>query len=310
LLKEQYDVVVSYLPGSTQSAISLVLAKVFKKRSVIWNECWSNTYEYSTKPQIYRTFRKKYAKYILEKFDAIIVPGTASLTYHQRIGIPITKLFLANQSVKRIDQKTKRIISREELGIHQEYVILYLSRIINWKGLDILIKAFHLLEQKHNDVFLLIGGDGPYKFFCEDLSNKLKIKKIKFMGSIPNEKVNDYFDISDIFVLPSCIRVQSEAWGLVINEAMSLGKPIVTTDAVGAAEDLVHDGVNGYVVSNNNVDAMHLALKKMIDGGDHLIKEMGKNSLKIFNEFNDYNKMFSGFQKAITYSCKKTILKK
>jgi glycosyltransferase involved in cell wall biosynthesis len=82
---------------------------------------------------------------------------------------------------------------------------------------------------------------------------------------------------------------------------MSMGKPVITTDAVGAAEDLVRNGVNGYVVKNGEIEELYLALRKMVED-PRLRKTMGENSRIIFEEFNDFGKMFRGFKKAIEYS--------
>lgn len=305
LLTKEYDVVISSKPGNVISTLSLLMARLLNRKHIIWNLTWHDEFIFSNRGLFYKMIRRMHARYIRKKSDSIVVSGSAALKYHKRIGIPENKLFVANQSVENISANIKKPISKENLLINKKYVILYLSRIINWKGLDILIKGFSKLEKKRDDIFLLIGGDGPFKSDCETLSSKIEVENIKFAGSIPNEKIYEYYHLSDIFVLPTCKRGNAEAWGLVINEAMSAGKPIVTTDAVGAADDLVKNSINGYVVPNNNADEMYAALKKIIDGGDKLIEEMGKNSLRIINEFNDYDKMFTGFQKAIEYSCTK-----
>lgn len=307
LLVKKYDTIVSSNAVSLQSIISFFAAKFLRKGIVIWNIAWLDTYKHSTRPKPYTMLRTIQERYIVKKADSIVVSGSSSLKYHIRIGIPPKKIFIANQSVQGMDKITTSTISKDEIGIQETFVILYLSRIMYLKGLDILLKAFHLLEKKRGDTFLLIGGSGNYKIVCENLSKKLKIEKIKFVGDVPNEKIYDYFHISDVFVLPSCIkRGQTEAWGLVINEAISAGKPVITTDAVGAAEDLVRNGENGYVVKSNNVEEMYEALKKIIDGGKNEIEKMGRYSMKIFDEFNSYNKMFAGFEQAIMYSLKKT----
>jgi len=307
LLTKEYEVIVSSIAVSSQTFISFLMAKCLKRKIVIWNIAWMDTYKHSTRPKPYRIFKTIQERCVVKNADSVVVSGSASLKYHIRMGIPEKRIFIANQSVQGANGIEINTKFKEELSIEETFVILYLSRIMYLKGLDILIRAFHLLEKKKKNIFLLIGGNGDYKTVCENLSKTLNIKKIKFIGAVPNEKIYDYFHISDIFVLPSCIkRGQTEAWGLVLNEALSAKKPVITTDAVGAAQDLVVNGINGYVVKNNNVDEMYGALKKIIDGGKNGIKKMGKNSRKKFEEFNDYKKMFSGFEQAILYSLKES----
>ena len=82
-----------------------------------------------------------------------------------------------------------------------------------------------------------------------------------------------------------------------------MGKPIVTTDAVGAAYDLVKPRQNGYIVRNGDVDALYNAIKTLLSD-DERIKTMGLNSRRIFEQFNDYGKMYDGFRNAISYAKK------
>ncbi len=300
LLLHNFDVIVSSLSHSIQSAIAYLVAKIKRKKLIIWSMAWHRPFEYSYRPNVYRMLRFMLAKYILGKANAVIVPGRFSYRYHQRLGISKDRIFVANQSTNDVSKDNRNEISRDEIGVNQKYIILYLGRIIGVKGLDILIKAFKKIEMEREDVFLLIGGEGKFRLSCEKLARELEIRNIKFLGSIPSEKVGSYYKLSDIFVLPSCITNRAEAWGLVINEAMSMGKPIITTDAVGASYDLVKDGINGYVVKNKNVHELYEALKRILQD-NRLMRAMGENSRKIFEEFNDYDKMFEGFKNAIVY---------
>ncbi|MFX0133658.1 MAG: glycosyltransferase family 4 protein [Candidatus Hodarchaeota archaeon] len=300
LLLHNFDVVVSSLSHSIQSAIAYLVAKIKRKKFVIWSMSWHRPFEYSYRPKIYRMLRFILAKYILWKANAVIVPGRFSYRYHQQLGISKDRIFVANQSTNDISKDNRSDISRDEIGINQKIIILYLSRIIEYKGLDILVRAFKMLEMERKDVFLLIGGDGDFRPFCEKLARELVIKNIRFLGKIPSHKVGFYYMLSDIFVLPSHITNKAEAWGLVINEAMSVGKPVITTDAVGAAYELVKDGINGYMVKNKNVNELYAALKRILQD-NRLMRAMGENSRKIFEEFNDYDKMFEGFKNAIVH---------
>jgi len=85
---------------------------------------------------------------------------------------------------------------------------------------------------------------------------------------------------------------------LVINEAMSMHLPIITTNAVGAAYDLVINGYNGFVVQQNDVIAMYKAMKKILELD---LSELGNNSRKLFEEKNNFKEMANGFSQAINY---------
>jgi len=139
---------------------------------------------------------------------------------------------------------------KKKLGIRSGLVVLYLGRIIAPKGLDMLIRAFYKIEQERNDTFLLVCGEGDFRPYCERLTEKLKMKHVFFLGKIEEEEIASYYKTADVFVLPSCVRphqsvvlrafaarARIEGWGLTVNEAMSMAKPIITTDAVGVVQD-------------------------------------------------------------------------
>lgn len=300
LLFTEADVIISSLPASLGSALSYLVSKLRKKKFIIWTVNWNLSYAYLHRPEIYRKLRYMQYKFIVDKANAVVAHGNHSYYYHLGLGIPANKVFVANHSAFDLSVHGSEDISRSSIVSRQKRTILYFGRIIPIKGVDILIKAFKKLEVEIEGVRLLIAGDGDFKPFCEDLAQELNLKDVRFLGAIPFEKAVSYYAISDVFVLPSCLRGQSEAWGLVINEAMSMGKPIVTTDAVGAAYDIVKNGVNGYVVKNGDVDDLYSALKRILSD-DELIERMGRNSRRIFEEFNSYEKMFQGFRDAISY---------
>ena len=90
----------------------------------------------------------------------------------------------------------------------------------------------------------------------------------------------EYYIAADIFVLPTL----SDPWGLVVNEAMIFGLPIICTDTAGVAYDLVREGINGFVVKAGNSDVLYAALKRLCDDPE-LRETMGKESLKIIKGY-------------------------
>lgn len=89
-----------------------------------------------------------------------------------------------------------------------------------------------------------------------------------------------YYGSVDILVLPSL----SDPWGIVINEAMAFGLPIISTDAAGATYDLVKDGVNGFVIKAGSSDELYVALKNLCDSAE-LRQIMGERSLEIIQDY-------------------------
>ncbi len=304
LMTNNYQVIVSSIPLSPQTLISLLASKVRRRKCVLWVEDWSIRVPISLKAKLrfYPMFALKMC--ILRSVDAIVVEGTAQKRHLQKLNIPDEKVFFSNHcslDYSRIDSQNLK----QRLNIKSGLVVLYLGQIVKRKGLDVLIEAFSAIEREIDDVFLVICGDGDFRPFCEHVAKQLKIRHVRFLGTIPEKEIASYYRTADVFVLPSCIRpdqkIKVEGWGLVVNEALSMGLPVITTNVVGAAVDLVRNGFNGYVVKNGNVDDLCLALRRILEN-ENLRKTMGENSRRIFEEFNDFDKMFDGFRRAIEYA--------
>ncbi|CAD6492196.1 MAG: D-inositol-3-phosphate glycosyltransferase [Candidatus Argoarchaeum ethanivorans] len=290
LSKRNYDIVLT----STSRYICFPIAKITGKKFIFWTEFWSLPSNSFIKRLLNISTR-----FIAKHSDAVIATGTKAYKTYLKLGVPVEKIFTCPQCA--IDySRTPTKDLREELGLEDKKIILFVGRIVRMKGLDYLIKSFALLENIMDNVVLVVVGDGPYRKECEYLAKELGDENIIFSGFQDKMRAS-YYKTCDVFVLPSILfGDEYEAWGLVINEAMAFGKPIITTDAVGAADDLVKEGYNGYAVKNKSVEELHETLYKIISNPG-LAKMMGENSRRIFEEINDYENMFGIFRDAINY---------
>lgn len=130
---------------------------------------------------------------------------------------------------------------RNRLGMKENRVIVSVGRFIPGKGFDWLIRACSRLQ---SDVGVyIIGGEptGEYIRLREDYG----LRNVHFVEFKPEEELADYYKAADVFVLPT----RGDVWGLVINEAMANGLPVVTTTKCVAGLELIEDGVNGYLVN-------------------------------------------------------------
>jgi len=112
------------------------------------------------------------------------------------------------------------------------------------KGFSVLIGAFSLLVNKGYDLDLVIAGDGPDKEMLLNYSVKLGVEdRVHFLGSVTREYLSSLYETCEVFVHPPRL----EAFGLVILEAISLGKPVVATK-IGGIPEIIEDGRNGILV--------------------------------------------------------------
>lgn len=295
LLFKKYDLVISTDPHVSETLFSFLIAKLRRKKFVIWTE----TFDWKRAPRA--RLLEPFVRLICRYADACIAVGTKSREYFIKKGALKNKIFIAPDTASSYTIK-KRV---SDLGLKNKKIIFYLSRIVPYKGLDILIRAFAKIEKEIKNSFLLVGGKGSFEQQAKNLAKEQNIQNIRFLGPVDKDYLGFYYSICDVFVLPSTFRdYDAECWGLVLNEAMAFEKPVVSTDAVGGAYDLIKNEVNGFRVKHGNVEELYLALKKILTN-DALRKKMGRESKKIIETKFNYGNMARGFEEAIEYALSK-----
>lgn len=175
---------------------------------------------------------------------------------------------------------------------------LFLGQLIHRKGVDLLLKAFSNISNEN--WCLIIVGSGELKAELENLVKKLNIseERILFYPSVNSDEICNILKISDVFVLPS----RNDGWGVVLNEAASLEKPIIASDTVGAAWHLIEDGLNGYKFRSDNFkdlqNKMEIYTNEEVSLLDH-----GAYSLRLFKKYNSdamANNLISALNKWIS----------
>ncbi|MCK9378627.1 MAG: glycosyltransferase family 4 protein [Candidatus Moranbacteria bacterium] len=219
---------------------------------------------------IYRTI-SFFIKHIWNKSAAVVAnsKGLKSLAHQtdskQEIGVIYNGIDI---------EEFKADNSRKENG--KIYLTIGATRVTARKGINYLIEAVDLLKEKFPNIFVEIMGEGDAKDDLENQTKKLGLeKKVKFLGRVPREKTFSYYQKADIFVLPSLNEGMSNA----MLEALSSGLPIVSTDT-GGADELVKEGVNGYIVKMKDARDLAEKLEKIISN-EELRVRMGRESRKI-----------------------------
>ncbi|MEA5553512.1 glycosyltransferase family 4 protein [Anabaena cylindrica UHCC 0172] len=138
--------------------------------------------------------------------------------------------------------------------------ILFCGQMIARKGVDILLQAFNrLIEYGLQVKLLLVGQEAELPQMLELLPEQTR-QNIEYAGFQAPEDLPEFFSQADLFVLPS----RYDGWGVVVNQAVGAGLPIICSDAVGAAYDLIKPGENGYLFPSENIDALVEILKNYI----------------------------------------------
>lgn len=153
-----------------------------------------------------------------------------------------------------------RYLAKQRINIPQDKkVILYVGQMIFRKGVDILLKSAKDLSKERNDLlFLLVGGALSDSFL--ELKSGIPDDSIKTVAFLSKEELSLYYRAATLFCLPT----REDIWGLVINEGMSFGLPIITTTKCGSGNELIENGVNGYLLDVVESTNLSMCIQKLI----------------------------------------------
>ncbi|MBI5234092.1 MAG: glycosyltransferase family 4 protein [Deltaproteobacteria bacterium] len=155
----------------------------------------------------------------------------------------------------------ERVMLRTALGVNpDERCIVYAGRLVGWKGVDLLIRAFKDVNETFSSR-LFIVGDGEKRAELESLAGCLGIsERVEFTGFRPHAEVARYYRASDVAVFPS---VGSEAFDISLCEAMACETAVVAT-ANGGHLELVIDAQTGLLVTSGDTDALRCAILRLL----------------------------------------------
>lgn len=146
---------------------------------------------------------------------------------------------------------------RKKLGMEEKKIALYVGRFDPKKGMEELLTAASRLDRQTGVYF--VGGQPEQAHL--DFCREHRADNVHFVGFTKKEALADYYKAADVLVLPTW----SDVWGLVVNEAMSFGLPVITTDRCVAGMELVENGVNGYIVPIKDATALEESIRKLLE---------------------------------------------
>jgi len=251
---------------------------------------WSESHNITPRPILKRILKWPIVKLAIKMAAAFLVMGSDSRNYLISYGANPAKIFFFPNTpdVKKLAEESsnyRKDIERLRTGlrIQGSPVIIYSGRLIGYKNVETLLRAFQLVQEDLPQTGLIILGDGPLRSSLENFTKKLKLSNVCFVGFIQPKDLIKYYACSDVFVLSS----YSDTWGVVVLEAMSCGLPVVVSDKVGCAKDIVHPNKSGFVVSVKSTKELALAISKLLHD-PLLCKQMGSYAREIAME-RDYD---------------------
>jgi glycosyltransferase involved in cell wall biosynthesis len=144
--------------------------------------------------------------------------------------------------------------------------LLFVGRLVPEKGIQDLLQAYDALDDSlKSELSLVIVGDGPLRHSLQLRASRLMQGSVKITGFVQRDELAAYYALAEMFVFPT----YTDTWGLVVNEAMACGLPIIASSAAGCVADLVIDGWNGRVIKPGHISELtssivHLAMDSQL----------------------------------------------
>jgi len=246
---------------------------------------------------------------LFKRIAGFLCVGTLNYDFYNQYGIEKDRLFSMPYAVDNeffqarcAGARPQREALRQSLKLDPgRPVILFAAYFAAVKAPEELLSAFARVYSRFasdSAPYLLLVGDGPLRGMLEKQARPLG-DAVRFLGFRNQSELPPLYDLCDVFALPS----RSEAWGLVVNEAMNAGRPVIVSDRVGAAPDLIEDGVNGFVYPSGNVNALASLLCQILESPT-LRAKMGECSLERIASWN-FEADRRGLIEALSVVCRK-----
>jgi glycosyltransferase involved in cell wall biosynthesis len=287
------DVVVSDEMGA-RSLIATTYTLLARKKLAIWFYGTLHTErDVSWKERVLRTL-------IVGAADAFIGMGTEARRYLQSLGVPDKAVFDApnaiDWSAQTIDlPPEKRFVIRERLGI-SGLCYLYVGRLNALKGVAQLLDAWEVFSKGQDvQVSLVMVGDGNQKECLMRRVAERGLRGVRFVPFVQPDELPNIYQAADVLVFPTL----QDVWGLVVNEAMTFGIPVICSKRAGCASDLIIEDSNGWIIDPANCDELVRALRKAWNARDQkaALARAGQSSIAPVSIEN----MTKGFRRAVDY---------
>jgi glycosyltransferase involved in cell wall biosynthesis len=230
-------------------------------------------------------------KKIVAQFSSALVGGKRHADYLVQLGMKSDRIFLGYDVVDNdyflagvTEVKKQKDFWRKKKNLPENY-FLVVSRFIEKKNLPFIIKAFNQYQKKAGSKtwHLYILGNGILEKELLQLTNDLGLNHIiHFEGFKQYNELPIYFGLAKALLHGST----TEQWGLVVNEAMASGLPVIISERCGCVPELVHNGINGFSFNPYNQEQLISILHSFADSTDSEIEKMGQESLKVVSSFN------------------------
>jgi glycosyltransferase involved in cell wall biosynthesis len=229
------------------------------------------------------SIKRKIKKYFISSASFYLTSGENGSKYLEYYGADVKNIHIYPFSPYEskdfenlvLDELNKKKL-KQELGITNEKLIITVGQFIHRKGIDILLQSLKNIDREVG--VYIIGGEPTIEYI--NILKTNNTNNVYFLNFLKKSELKKYYQIADIVVLPT----REDIWSFAVNEAMSFGIPVITTNRCGAGLEMIKDGINGFIVGTENSDELADKINILID--DYklrmFIKENNINISKLY----------------------------
>lgn len=205
-----------------------------------------------------RTVRRLFGGWLARRAFGMLPVSSLGEQFYTQLGFDPSRTYLFGYFLEKsespnFDQSAAASLKATE--------VVFVGQLIYRKGVDLLIEALKPLISRYPDLFLTVIGSGNETNSLREQSRMLQISdRVAFEGTVSSDLIQSRIKTAAVLVLPS----RWDGWGVVVNEALSVGVPVIVSDQCGAA-DLVSKGINGYVFTSGDMKGLRACLSTFLD---------------------------------------------
>lgn len=300
LIKHKPDVVITLELG-LRTLIAVIYCFLFRKPMVLW--IGETIHHAKSASRLQRLIRR----FLIPQADSYLAYGEATRAFYKTYNVPNEKIHLSVQAVNNELWKSRlaevnidEVRAKYNLNTDSGKVVLYVGQLIARKGVDHFLEAWAKLPASLRDSnTLLIVGSGNSEESFKKQTNELSLKTVHFLGRKAPPELADLYAVASLFVMPSLIEI----WGLVTNEAMNAGLPVVCSKHAGCAYELITDDAFGTIIDPEDHEEFSNALEHWLSNDVETPVKVIQDHIAHWN----YERAEIGFTNAIYQAMKKPV---
>jgi glycosyltransferase involved in cell wall biosynthesis len=260
---------------------ALLWARMHHVPFLLWSE--SNLQDIRRGHAIVEFMKREF----LSHCSGFVVPGQSAGEYLRARKIKDESIFVApnavdNELFATAAAETRRhaAIQRAELGLSERY-FLFVGRLVREKGVFELLSAYAKLNKEiREQVGLVFVGDGAEREQLEAIASTISPGMVRFAGFAQRELLSSFYALAEVLILPT----YTDPWGLVVNEAMACGLPVIVSHVAGCAADLVKENWNGLLIPPRDEASLADAMERIASQRE-LRARMSANSSERISQY-------------------------